>query len=68
MIGGMTMTQNNTEVKYGIYNTIAKEFQFGISAKSKSEAMRMLFQKIGNDARKWRFEVREIPRKKKGEQ
>ena len=50
---------NNGKI-YGIYNTVAKEFQFGIKAKSKSEARRMLFQKIGNDARKWRFETREI--------
>ena len=58
------MTQNNTEKRYGIYNTVAKEFQFGINAKSKSEAWRILFQKIGNNARKWRFEARELPQKK----
>lgn len=45
---------------YGIYNTKAKCFQFGIKEPSKRKAMKRLFEKIGNDARKWRFEVREI--------
>lgn len=49
---------------YGIYNTVTKEFQFGIKAKSKSEARRILFQKIGDDARKWRFTVKELPNDK----
>lgn len=57
---GLERRMSMTEKVYGIYNTVAKEFQFGIKAKCKSEARRMLFQKIGNDARKWRFEVREI--------
>ena len=46
---------------YGIYNTRAKAFQFGIKEPSKKKAMQKLFEKIGNDARKWRFEVRELP-------
>lgn len=45
---------------YGIYNVIKKEFQFGIKEPSKRKARQKLFNKIGNDARKWRFEVREI--------
>ena len=45
---------------YGIYNTSAKSFQFGIKEPSKRKARQKLFNKIGNDARKWRFEVREI--------
>jgi hypothetical protein len=45
---------------YGIYNTRAKAFQFGIKEPSKKKARQRLFDKIGNDARKWRFEVREI--------
>ena len=45
---------------YGIYNRCAKEFQFGIKEPSKNKARQKLFNKIGNDARKWRFEVREI--------
>lgn len=46
--------------RYGIYNTVKKEFQFGIEEPSKRKAWNKLFAKIGNDARKWRFEVREI--------
>ena len=49
---------------YGIYNTIKNEFQFGIKEPSKTKAWNKLFQKIGNDARKCRFEVREIKEKK----
>ena len=50
-----------TEEKvYGIYNLRKKEFQFGIRETSKKKAMQKLFDKIGNDARKWRFEVKEI--------
>lgn len=45
---------------YGIYNTKKKEFQFGICEPSKKKARDKLFKKIGNDARKWRFEIREI--------
>ena len=45
---------------YGIYNRCAKEFQFGIKEHSKRKAIKRLFEKIGNDARKYRFEVREI--------
>ena len=45
---------------YGIYNTVKKEFQFGIKEPSKTKAWNKLFEKIGNDARKWRFEVKEI--------
>lgn len=45
---------------YGIYNTRAKCFQFGIKEPSKTKAFQKLFEKIGDDARKWRFESREI--------
>lgn len=45
---------------YGIYNRCAKEFQFGIKEPSKRKAIKRLFDKVGNDARKYRFEVREI--------
>ena len=48
------------EKHYGIYNTKAKEFQFGINEPSKNKSRQKLFDKIGNDARKYRFEVREI--------
>lgn len=54
------MSYQNQEKHYGIYNTKAKEFQFGINEPSKNKARQKLFDKIGNDARKYRFEVREI--------
>ena len=52
---------DNTE-HWGIYNTMQKEFQFGIDEISKRKASNKLFRKIGYDAYKWRFEVRRLPR------
>lgn len=49
------------EVRYGIYNTMKKEFQFGINEPSKRKAYNKLFEKIGNDARKWRFVAKALP-------
>ena len=46
--------------KYGIWNSVKKEFQFGICEDTPALAEARLFQKIGQDARKWRFEVRRI--------
>lgn len=48
-------------VKYGIYNTVRKQFQFGICEDTPMLAEARLFQKIGDDARKYRFEVRQFP-------
>lgn len=48
-------------VKWGIYNTQAKCFQFNICEDSPMLAEARLFYKIGEDARKWRFEVRRLP-------
>lgn len=50
---------------YGIWNSMKKEYQFGIDESTPRKAEKKLFQKIGNDARKWRFEVREIKEEKK---
>jgi hypothetical protein len=49
---------------YGIYNTVKKEFQFGICDKYKNRAWKQLFNKIGKDAYKWRFKVEKIPENK----
>lgn len=49
--------------KWGIYNTVAKRFQFGICEDIPCLAEKKLFAKIGSDARKWRFEVRQLPRR-----
>lgn len=46
--------------KYGIWNSVKKQFQFGIAEDTPMLAEARLFQKIGQDARKWRFEVRRI--------
>ena len=43
-------------VKYGIWNTVRKCWQFGICEDTPMLAEARLFQKIGDDARKWRFE------------
>lgn len=46
---------------YGIWNNMKKEFQFGICESSKTKASKKLFDKIGKDAYKWRFEVKRLP-------
>ena len=47
--------------RYGAWNSCKKEFQFGINEASKTRARRKLFEKIGNDAYKWRFTIKVIP-------
>ena len=47
--------------KYGIWNAMKKEFQFGICEDTPMLAMARLHQKIGDDARKYRFEPRMLP-------
>lgn len=47
--------------KYGIWNDLKKEFQFGICEDTPALADARLKQKIGQDSRKWRFEVRRLP-------
>ena len=51
--------------KYGIWNTSRKEFQFNICEDTQMLAEARLCQKIGDDARKWRFEARRIPKEMK---
>ena len=46
--------------KFGIFNIMAKEFQFGICEDSPMLAVARLYYKIGDDARKYRFEPRAI--------
>ena len=50
-----TYEQGDGHTKWGIYNTVKKEFQFGICEDSAKLAWKKLYQKIGDDARKWRF-------------
>lgn len=47
--------------QYGIWNTVKKCWQFGICEDTPMLAEARLFQRIGDDARKWRFEVRVLP-------
>lgn len=44
--------------KYGIWNSVAKRFQFGICEDTPMLAVARLYQKLGDDAKKWRFEPR----------
>ena len=45
---------------FGVWNTSKKEFQFGIVETSKRKALDKLFEKIGKDAYKWRFVIKEL--------
>ena len=47
--------------KYGIWNCVAKKFQFGICEGTPMLAEARLYQKLGDDAKKWRFEPRMLP-------
>lgn len=51
--------------KWGIYNSVAKCFQFGICEDSPYKAEKKLFKKIGYDSYKWRFETRVLPKAEK---
>ena len=44
--------------KYGIWNQVKKEFQFGIREDTPMLAEARLIQYIGEDARKYRFEIK----------
>ena len=47
--------------KFGIYNVLAKQFQFDICEDTPMLAMARLYQKIGADAKGHRFEPRMLP-------
>ena len=48
--------------KYGIWNSMRKQFQFGICEDTPMLAEARLFQKIGSDAMKYRFEATRLPK------
>lgn len=53
------------EYRYMIYNSMRKSFQFPrICETTEKEANTLLFRTIGNDARKWRFEIRKVEKEK----
>lgn len=47
--------------KFGIWNDIKKEFQFGICEDTPMLAQARLYQKLGDDAKKSRFQPRMLP-------
>lgn len=51
---------NDFGKRYGVWNNVKKEFQFGINEGSKKRALTKLIDKVGKDSYKWRFEIREI--------
>lgn len=53
--------------KYGIWNVSQKCWQFGICEETPMLAEARLFQKIGEDAKKWKFEARPLPKNKRKE-
>ena len=53
--------------KYGVWNTMAKRWQFNICEDTPMLAVARLYQKIGDDARKGRFEPRLLPVKMRQE-
>ena len=50
-------------IKRGIWNCQKKCFQFDIREDTHMLAVARLYQKIGDDAKKWRFEPRQLPGK-----
>ena len=49
--------------RFGIWNSMKKEFQFGICEPTPKKARDKLFKKIGYNSYKWRFEVCAIKQK-----
>src|SRR5690625_4706134 len=48
------------KLAFGVFSKVSRKFVFGIREPSKTKARKALFNKIGNDALKWRFVVKEI--------
>lgn len=45
---------------FGIWSDVSHKFVFGIQEPSKTKAWNALYNKIGNNARKWRFSAKPI--------
>lgn len=54
--------RGNQNCHYGIWNNCKKEFQFGICEDSPMLAEARLFYLIGDNARKYRFVAKQIPK------
>lgn len=51
------------EYRYMIWNDLKKEYQFpSICETTEKGANTLLFKFIGNDARKWRFKIKKLPK------
>ena len=48
---------------YGLWNDWAKEWQFGIVERTAEAATQKAWDKLGNDFRKWRFEIKKMSEK-----
>lgn len=48
------------EAVYGVYSVVSKKFVFGIAEPTKRMAWSRLYEKIGKDAYKWRWQVRKV--------
>jgi hypothetical protein len=47
---------------YGVWNDVQKRFVFGIKETSPRGAEKALFRRIGKDAYRWRYSIKQIPR------
>jgi hypothetical protein len=56
--------RGKANIKYGIWNDVSKQFQFNISEDTPFLAIARLYQKIGDDAKKARFEPKRLPEKR----
>lgn len=54
------MVHLENEKRFGIYHTRHKRFMFGICELTEAQAYKKLYDKIGKDSYKWRWEVRRI--------
>ena len=51
-------------VMWGIWDASCKRFVFGICEDTPRLAEARLYQKIGDDAKKWRYEAKRLPKQK----
>lgn len=49
------------DTKYGVYDSMKKQFKFGVCEDSPMLAQARLHYIIGDDAKKWRFQFKPIP-------
>lgn len=52
---------DGSPVQFGIWNGMTKRFVFGIRESTPRRAMRAAFDAMGDNARRWRYDVAIIP-------